>query len=368
MRINTNVSAINTLRQLGKSQDALAKSVGRLSSGFRINSASDDAAGLGIANKLRSDVRSMTQASRNAEQANSLLQVAEGGAQTIQSILERMKELATQAASDNTDSAGRTAIDKEFDALRTEIDRIVDTTKFQGKKLLNGGFGSSVTSFDADSGIHGVTINGTAAATYTVSAAITNASLTLGDGTTTETVTGVADGAQTISFSGFGITLETDASFTTADGTAASSAAADTVVVAAGANGGSFMVSSSEDYSGSDLVSLDNVDIDATTLALGTDLTTAAAAQAELARIDTAIGKVSTAFGSIGAAQNRIDFARANINTATENFQAAESVIRDVNMAHEVTQMTKFQILQQAGTAVLAQANQTPQGVLRLLG
>ena len=95
MRINTNVSSLNTLRQLGKSQGNLAKSVGRLSSGFRINSASDDAAGLGIANKIRSDVRSMQQASRNAEQANSLLQVAEGGASTIQDILERMKELAT---------------------------------------------------------------------------------------------------------------------------------------------------------------------------------------------------------------------------------------------------------------------------------
>ena len=129
MRINTNVSAMNTLRQLNISSRGFARSVGRLSSGFRINRAADDAAGLGIANKIRADVRSMRQASRNAEQANAVLQVAEGAASTVSQIVDRMKELATQAASDNVDSNGRGRIKSEWDALSTEIGKIAATTK-----------------------------------------------------------------------------------------------------------------------------------------------------------------------------------------------------------------------------------------------
>ncbi len=370
MRINTNTSAINTLRQLGKSSAGFARSVGRLSSGMRINRAADDAAGLGIANRLSADIRSLKQASRNAEQANSLLQVAEGAAQTVQGVLERMKELATQSGSDNTDATGRTQIQAEFTQLRAEITRVVDTTKFQGKALLNDTFGNSVngasTALTAGSGVYAANIDGTAAGTYTIDQSVAN-EMTLDNGAgVTQTVTGLVAGKQSISFDQFGITLETDANFTVGAG---GSADADTVIVDQGAGGGSFMVSSSGAYTSNDLVSLNSLDLTVATLGIDTDdLSTSAGAQAALTNIDGAIDQLSTVFGDIGAAQNRIDFSFANVNITVENFQAAESVIRDVDMAAEVTEMTKYQILQQAGTAMLTQANSAPQGVLRLLG
>jgi flagellin len=143
MRINTNVSALNAANNLGRVQAEASESMAKLSSGFRINKAADDAAGLGIANKLRADTRALSQASRNAEQTNSLLQVAEGSTATIQKMLERMKELATQSGSDTVDAAGRGRINSEFTALRSEIDRTVNTTKFQGNALLDGTFGST---------------------------------------------------------------------------------------------------------------------------------------------------------------------------------------------------------------------------------
>src|SRR5690554_1791750 len=131
MRINTNVASLNSNRVLQLTNTAVARTLGRLSSGYRINRSADDAAGLGIANKLRADIRALRAAARNAEQANAVLQIAEGAVQSIQSIVERMKELATQAASANTDDNGRTRLDAEFQALLAEIDRIVATPKFQ---------------------------------------------------------------------------------------------------------------------------------------------------------------------------------------------------------------------------------------------
>ena len=142
MRINTNVAAMNTLRTLAGTDQAVTRSIGRLSSGFRINRAADDAAGLAIANQLRADLGAMRQATRNAEQANSLLQVAEGGATGIQNILTRMKELASQASSDNVDDTGRGRIDIEFQELILEIDRIADSTEFSGTNLLDGSAGT----------------------------------------------------------------------------------------------------------------------------------------------------------------------------------------------------------------------------------
>src|SRR5690606_19929352 len=154
MRINTNVASLNSQRILGQTGVALSRNIGRLSSGFRINRAADDAAGLGIANQLRADLRAMRQASRNAEQASSLLQVAEGATQTIQTIVERMKELAVQAASDNV--SDRTSIQAEFLQLQNEIQRIVDTTKFQNSKLLDGSFGNEVDGASSLLGVAGV--------------------------------------------------------------------------------------------------------------------------------------------------------------------------------------------------------------------
>jgi flagellin len=377
MRVNTNVSALNTQRVLGQTGMKLSRSIGRLSSGFRINRAADDAAGLGIANKLRADVRSLSQAARNAEQATSLLQVAEGAVQTVSSIVDRMKELATQAASDNVDDAGRGRIKAEWDQLSTEIQKIVDTTKFQGKALLNGTFGNFVdsvangsTAMGAGTGMYAASLSGTAAGTYSFTQAA-DGELTVSNGTVTQTVTGLAAGKQSVVFDQFGITLQLDTNFDETN--AAGTLAGNDIVVAAGSGGGSFLVRSSGAYSSDDLISLTTLDLSTGASGLNisgiafTGTGTGAEWQAALTTLDGAFDVVSSVFGEIGAAQNRIDYATANVRTSIENIAAAESTIRDADMAAEMTEFTKYQILQQAGVAMLAQANAAPQLVLSLL-
>ncbi len=375
MRINTNVSANDASRNLSRVNADVAGSMAKLSSGFRINKAGDDAAGLGIANKLRADTRALSQAAKNAEQANSLLSVAEGGLQTVGKILERMKELATQSASDNTDADGRTAIQAEFTALRTEISKIVTTTKFQGKTLLDGGFGNAVdtssaaghsTALAAGTGVFSATINGSAADDYDITQTA-NGSMTITNGSgVTQTVTGLTAGRQTVTFDQFGLTLELDANFD--ETTATGSADGTTIQVDAGAAGGAFMVRSSGAYTSDDLITLDNVDVTVATLGIDTDtLATSTGAQTALSNIDDAIEVVNGSLGDVGAAQNRIGYALENVKAQISNFTAAESVIRDVDMAEEMTKFSKNQILSQAGTAMLAQANQSAQGILQLL-
>jgi flagellin len=366
MRINTNVAAMSAARTLGSVQNDVKASSEKLASGFRINKASDDAAGLGIANVLRADIRAYTQATRNAEQANSVYNIAEGAAQSIQKMLERMKELATQSASDSVDSDARTRINAEFTALRTEIDRTVNTTRFQGNTLLNGGFGSSVdsgsTALAAGSGVYGVRTSGTAAGTYTLSA--TGSDITLDDGNgNTQTVTAAADGTvSSLNFSQFGITVDLDSSFAAAD--------LDGLEIDVTAGSGTFLIGASGDYAGQDSLTINGSSLDLRTATLGVDASTVdtlANAQDALDDIDGAIESVNAALGEIGAGQSRIDNAISNLKTVIQNFSAAESVIRDVDMAEEMVKFSKNQILAQAGTAMLAQANQAGQGVLRLL-
>jgi flagellin len=374
MRINTNISSLTTQRTLNQTEGAVSKSMQKLSSGFRINRASDDAAGLGIANKLRAETRAMTQASRNAEQASSLLQITEGSVSSVQSILERMKELATQSASDNVDDNARARIDKEFSDLSSEITRTVNTTKFQGNALINGDFGAAVVTAGSTALASGTTyqeasISGANSGLYT----LTNTAagkLVLSNASKSETATLTADGKQSVSFTSFGISIETTASFDK-DATAASQGGAAgglTFSVAAGSSGGSFLVSSSGSYNDQDLITLGQIDLTLTNLGINaSDLTSASGSQTALTAIDSAIDTVASYLGDIGAAQNRIEYATANVKTAIQNFTAAESVIRDVDMAEEMSNFSKNQILQQAGTAMLAQANQLGQGVLTLL-
>ncbi len=370
MRINTNVSALNTLRRLGANNQSLARSIGRLSSGYRINSAADDAAGLGIANKLRADIRALKQAGRNAEQANSMLQVAEGAAQTIQGIVERMKELGLQASSDNVSDTDRALINAEFIALKSEVSRVVDTSEFQGTTLVDGTLGNSWTagsgadtmdSVTAVADADGVSISGAATGTYTVTQ--TTTAVTMTKSGKAQTLSGLSAGAQTLSFDLHGIDVEVDSSFNiTANSETFNT---DSILVSGGNT--EFVVSVSGDPSGNDRVLLGSMDLTASTLTLTGTMTSKALAVTALGQIDVALTKIATTFGTIGAAQNRIGFAAQNTAATTENFAAAESIIRDVDMASEVTQMTKFQILQQAATAVLAQANAAPQNVLTLL-
>ncbi len=362
-RIQTNVAANNAYRNLSMSGMALEKQIAKLSSGFRINRSADDAAGLAIANKLRAESRSLLQASRNASQAISMLQVADGAIGTIAGILDRMKELASQANSDNIGSE-RGKLQAEFVELRSEIQRIAVTTKYQGSGLVDGTFGTSLDlatgTVDNVAGVAEVKISGTQAGTYTItSPSAGNLQISNGAGVT-QTISNAA-GAQTLNFSVFGITVRTVAGYAADSGVG-------TVVVAGGS--GKFMVSSSGSYGANDLVTVGSVKLttDATGLSLDAlDLSSAANAQTALASLDTAIDSVNTAIGTVGAAQSRMEFASANVAVVTQNVLAAESTIRDADMALETTSFTKFQILQQASTAMLAQANQSAQSVLSLL-
>ena len=258
MRINTNVSALNTLRNLANSEQAVASATAKLSSGFRINKASDDAAGLAIANKLRNTGRALTAAAKNVEQGTAMLQIADGSLQSISSILDRMKELSTQYNSANTGTDAQANISSEFDVLSTEIDRIVATTKYEGSDILG-------TSLD-------FRIDDTGTADDLVTADLSSVS---------------------ISSSGLDVTDPTS--------------------------------------------------------------------------IDTLLDDVNTAIGTVGAAESQLDFASKNLASKVENTAAAESTIRDADMAAEMSNYSKSQIISQAGMAILAQANNNAQGVLQLL-
>jgi flagellin len=373
MRINTNVSALNTFRNLTNTENAVSSSMQKLSSGFRINRASDDAAGLAIANKLRNTGRSLQAASRNAQQAGSMLQIADGAGQSIASILDRMKELATQAASD-TIGDQTSKLDDEFQALNEEIQRIVDTTKYQGTALLDGTGGGTVkvddtsTVYDGGSDVTKVKLSSAAESgkTWTIAnAAADNNLISITDGT--DTYYAVAeDGAQTISFDEIGVSIETSASFKISDGTDPGSFDGKTIITAAGTASGTpltILVGATGDPSGDD-----KLDLDLPALAkLSGDLTSIANAQTAMGAVDTLLDTVNDFLGNVGALQSRLDFATQNLSTTIQNTAAAESTIRDVDMAEEMTTFSKNQILQQAGTAMLAQANQLGQGVLTLL-
>ena len=363
MRINTNVSALRAQLNLSNVENEVSKSMAKLSSGFRITRASDDAAGLGIANTLRADIRAMNQAARNSEQAGSVLNIADGAAGSIQKMLERMKELAAQAASDSVDSAGRARITAEYQALRAEIDRTVATVKFQGNALLNGAFGATVdsnsTALAAGSGVYDVKLNGAGTGSYTLSGG--GSVVTLTNGTVSETAA-VTGGKQTISFGSLGITVEADNNSTDGsqmDGT--------DITVAGGS--GTFLVSSSGAYATNDNITIagSTLDLRSSTLTVATDPSTLANAQTALGEIDAAIGIVNSAIGVIGSLESRIENATENTKLSAQNFSAAESTIRDLDMAQEMTTFTKNQILVQAGTAMLAQANASGQSVLTLI-
>lgn len=371
-RIQTNVPALNAHRHLTNTNLRVQRQIEKLSSGFRINRAADDAAGFAIANRLRSDVRAYGQAARNAAQAGSVLQISDGSLNTISGILDRMKELATQAASDNVSSSQRVTLHLEFDSLRSEIQRIVDTTKYQGQKLLDGSFGSSVnaagSTLDDVAQVSNISLNGTQASTYDFTVA-TDGNLTVANtGATLQQVVSIAAGAQTVNVSLFGISFQTDSAFlNTAVGSQVGGKA---LQVDAGTQG-SFLVSASGDYAGDDLVTVSNLDVRVVTLGIdaanGDLQTSIATAQTTLTNLDSAITTVSTAIGQLGSAQSRMETALLNVNSIIENIAAAESTIRDADMALEMVEFTKGQILQQAGTAMLAQANAAPQGILSLL-
>jgi flagellin len=367
-RIQNNIAAMNAQRNLGVADSGLSKSLERLSSGFRINTAKDDAAGLAISQQFRADIASAKVSQRNISEANALLQTAEGAMNSVGDILTRMKELATQAASANA-GTDITKVNAEYNTLVLEIDRIADSTKYAGVQLTNGNFtaGNTSTTWAALANIYEVNVTNATAGNYTVAYSATSDGLTLTNaaGTISETRTLTA-GAQTVNFGTFGISFKTTgAAVADTVGAALEGANGGTFVVAAGANSKDFQVGYKNDGYSKMGVSIDS--ITSTALSLATDdISTLAKAQAAMTKIDSAVSALSTSRAEIGSYQNRLAYAASNLATTLENFTAAESVIRDVDMAAEMTSFTKNQILVQAGVSMLAQANMSPQMVMSL--
>jgi flagellin len=372
LTIQNNIAAMNAHRQLQISDAGLSKSLERLSSGYRINRAADDAAGLSISMQMNADIASYNMASRNAAEATSLLQVAEGATDQISNMLTRLKELATQASSSNA-SGNLDKINAEGNQLIDEINRIASVTEYSGTKLLDGSFGvtvssSGITSTNGYGGATGLQ----SAVTYTVAtttAGNITVSATIGGQQVSQTIDAVtAPGSgltKEVNFAALGLTLTLNEGF---------GGSFDGTIAAATATASNFQIGAQNNSNNRIGISLGSVVASdgtgaalTTGLNLGKDqLLSATNAQTFMASVDTAISTLASRRGDIGAAQNRLGYASANLATTIENVQSAESTIRDTDMASEMTSFTKNQILLQAGTAMLAQANSAPQALLSL--
>ncbi|MCK6206025.1 flagellin [Bacillus infantis] len=269
MRINHNIQALNAYRNLSQTMNSTSKSLEKLSSGLRINKAADDAAGLAISEKMRSQIRGLDMAERNTLDAISLVQTAEGALNEVHSILQRMRELSVQASNGTLEDADRVAVQSEVKQLIDEVDRIADKTQFNQKNLLDGSGGALTFQIGAN------------------------------QGETLDITIGAMDSA---------------------------------ALLISGANVG-----------------------------------TTAGAQTAISLFESAIQTVSAERSKLGSFQNRLEHTTTNLQTANENLTSAESRIRDLDMAEEMANFTRNNILNQAGQAMLAQANQLPQGILQLL-
>jgi flagellin len=374
MQINTNVSALNAYRNLASTQNDLSKSLEKLSSGLRINRAADDAAGLAISEGLRSQVNGLNVAARNAQDGISVIQTAEGSLTEVHSILQRMRDLAVQAGNDSNNAESRAAITKEATQLSAELARIGDSTNFNGIKLLDGSTNLSFqVGADGDAASR-ISVNLTSADVSGIAASLTVGAA--GSSFAVATPTSVTGAQQ------FTVT-NTDGSTSTVNVTLGAAGAYNTVQDVADALNASdsfgSVLSASVNGSNELVVTALNggtvgVTAPGTGLAAGTagsagalDFTNAAGAAAAITTIDAQITAVSSARADLGAIQNRFESAINSLNVSAENLSAAESRIRDTDMASEMVKFTSKNILSQAGTAMLAQANQSNQGVLQLL-
>ncbi|MCW3488761.1 flagellin N-terminal helical domain-containing protein [Dethiobacter alkaliphilus] len=381
MRINTNVSAMNAHRQLGINTNNGARSMERLSSGLRINRAGDDAAGLAISEKMRGQIRGLNQATRNAQDGISVIQTAEGALTETHAILQRVRELAVQAANDTNTDVDRAEIQKEVDQLLLEVDRIANTTEFNQKKLLNGELMSTSeveesVAFDNHAAVFSnivIATDGTSEdATYNVK--ITGVASRDGDGNpATYTVewsdhTGTP-GTDTVAVAGGDITI---GAFTLSIGSLEIGNVGDEATFSArqtATEDPSAALSFQIGANSSQTINVGVSQMDSEALFVkGLNVETAQSAGAAISAVNMAIEDVSAERSKLGAVQNRLEHTIANLGVASENLSAAESRIRDVDMASEMMEFTKSNILNQAATAMLAQANMAPQSVLQLLG
>ncbi|VXB81285.1 Flagellin [Arthrobacter sp. 9AX] len=371
MQINTNLAANNAYRSLSNTQNDLSKSLEKLSSGLRINRAGDDAAGLALSEGLKSQIGGLTVASRNAQDAIGMVQTAEGGLSQAQSILQRLRDLGVQAANDTNNEKSREAIATEATSLVGELGRIASSTNFNGTNLLD-----SAKTLNFQVGANADSSSQIAVTTTDLSEIASD----LGTGKATQFTGGGTAGAATFQIvkGSATTTLTTDAiSLTNADSSAKSPAQ-----IAQALNDDAKFAAEMVAYVSDDKLQVralsgGTVTETSTTKVLGTDagtpstvaldFSTASASQAAVKTLDEAITAVSTGRASLGASQNRLESAVQTINVAKENLTASNSRIRDTDMAEEMVKFTRNNILSQAGTAMLAQANQSNQGVLQLL-
>jgi len=370
--INTNISSINAQRNLSISQNDLATSLQRLSSGLRINSAKDDAAGLAISERMTTQIRGLNQATRNANDGVSLAQVAEGALAGIGDALQRIRELAIQSANATNSASDRAALNVESAQLIAEVERVADSTNFNGVNLVDGTFTTQQFQVGAD-------VNQTISVASIVNAQTAN----LGDGVTAQnTGTVAAVGAfgvlslngTTITPSALGSTVAEQALF---NANAINDFSATTGVFAT-SSGATLTLTSAADIvvAGAGAIVADGLVVPGTILADATttggfaavDISTVAGANSAIVSLDGALTEVNTARATLGALQSRFESVVANLSINSENLSAARSRIRDADFASETANLTRSQILQQAGTAMLAQANALPQNVLSLLG
>ena len=402
MSINTNAVSINAQRNLGLSGNSLATSMQRLSSGLRVNSAKDDAAGLAIAERMNTQVKGLAVASRNANDGISLAQTAEGALGKVGDMLQRMRELAVQSSNATNSKSDREALQAELSQLRDEVDRVAKSTTFNGQKLLEGSFTGGVFQVGANSGdnitvgaLGDVRVDKLGASVYgTGSVAATSVTTTMfGSG-----ATGMTSVDTTITVTGSNgtpasaVTIKADASMSAAQALgkvveAVNAKSAETGVTAflsddktaiefratadkVGQADAKVQVSYKVGTgTATDLMALGSVK-DAGQASIGidkVDISTQAGAWEALQRIDKAISKVNSSRADLGAVQTRFEKAVENIDIQSENITTARGRITDADFAKETANLSRTQILQQAGTAMVAQANQLPQQVLSLL-
>lgn len=389
MRIQHNIMAMNAYRNYNNNTSALSQNLEKLSSGYKINRAGDDAAGLAISEKMRAQIAGLEQAQDNAQSGINLVQTAEGALQEVHDMLNRMVTLADQSANGTFDNeTDRANLQQEVEQLKSEIDRIADSANYNGINLLDGSLGGAAVSVNTDNGVKSVEVmGGNIAALNTVSVNYSLSSTGVVSVTTMAGATGVtwkAVGDTTVGKYGGAVTFVADVSGATAAVKAKFEGMSVTVTVNAAKDDGKFeakaagaqtltksdgltlQIGDTSDSFNQMKVDLDDMHTDSLKI---DDINVGSQADAKLAVdvIRKAINTVSATRGLLGATQNRLDHTINNLSVMTENIQDAESTIRDTDVADEMMAYTKNNILVQSAQAMLAQANQVPQGVLQLL-
>jgi len=417
-RVNTNTASLNTYRSYGSAQAGLERNIERLSSGLRINRAADDSAGLSISNRMNNQIRGMQQSNRNVQQANNMMQTAEGGLNEISNILGRMRELAVQSASDGVNADDRASIDLEFQQLKAEITRIGDATEYNGMKLINGSKAKTLkmdgANVHSDTNVIGTTkvaadsvklASFTEQGTYAIRADGSNKLELYKEGNAGEyqkvdefvKAEGSISANNEIHFDDAGIVFKLGATYTNTsfsdtftdgdgDGVGSLTTGHKMVVGEDGdsANFTTIQVGSNNDSTINSTTASDGVDqsgastenrltfnlADTTSVGLGistVDLDSLGDAQSAINYLDAAIQKVNDERGNIGSLQNRLEFTSSNLMNSIQNNSASLSTIRDADFAVEAADLAKNQILTQSSSAMLAQANSLSQNVLGLI-